>query len=387
MIKQAHPSEGVLVFYPSDPYYYGMPRLYEDAELPDGVDLYDLEDFDTHRNLIFNDAKNALEKQFPKEHNGVRMELSDVKYVDPERYSISDQKRALHEDKYLMRRLRGKLKLTDTKTGELLDEKDMTLMRVPYLTDRGTFIRSGNEWASIAQQRLLPGAYSRYQNNGDLETQFNVRPGTGNAFRVQLNPETAQYKFSIAGSELHLYSLLHDIGVSDERMEEGWGKDILNQNKENYDARVFEKAYNKIVPEWDRKNNPGRSREEKVELIKNALDRSQVATNVVKKTLPSLFNMKKRADWVAHGEAIEKVANFNKDDLKDVATYINAVSGTNIDTDASRDVLENQIKNVVRTGHISQSNPDTSNPGVALVQQMNMKRVLDKINNTYAASM
>ena len=162
-------------------------------------------------------------------------------------------------------------------------------------------------------------------------------------------------------------------------MEEGWGKDILAQNKENYDARVFEKAYNKIVPEWDRKNNPGRSREEKVELIKNALDRSQVATNVVKKTLPSLFNMKKRAAWVQAGEAMEKIANFTREDLEDVATYINAVSGTMIDTTATKESLEAQIKNVVRTGHELQSNPDTSNPGVALVQQMNMKRVLDKI--------
>lgn len=377
----------MLVFYLLDLYHYGMPRMYEDAELPDGVELYDLEDFDTHRNLIFDDAKKAMENQFPKEHNGVRMELSDVKYVDPERYSIKDQKRALHEDKFLMRRLRGKVKLTDSSTGALLDEKDVTLMRVPYLTDRGTFIRSGNEWASIAQQRLLPGAYSRYQNNGDLETQFNVRPGTGNAFRVQLNPETAQYKFSIAGSELHLYSLMHDIGVSDERMEEGWGKDILAQNKENYDARVFEKAYNKIVPEWDRKNNPGRSREEKIELIKNALDRSQVATNVVKKTLPSLFNMKKRATWVEAGELMEKVANLTRSDLEDIAIYINSVSGTNIDTTVDKLSLEEQIKNVVRTGHEYQSNPDTSNPGVALVQQMNMKRSLDKIRNAVNSTM
>ena len=359
-----------------------MPRMYEDAELPEGVELYDLEDFDTHRNLIFDDAKSAMQKQFPKEHNGVRMELKDLDYVDPERYSIRDQKKALHEDKYLMRRLRGTVTLKDAKTGEVLDEKATTLMRVPYLTDRGTFIRSGNEWASISQQRLLPGAYSRYQNNGDLETQFNVRPGTGNAFRVQFNPESAQYKFSVAGSELHLYSLLHDIGVSDERMESGWGKDILEQNKENYDARVFEKAYNKIVPEWDRKNNPGRSREEKIALIKNALDRSQVATNVVKKTLPSLFNMKKRAAWVAAGELMEKVANLTRADLEDIATYINATSGTFIDMSGSKEMLEEQIKNAVKTGYaIDTDSTNTSNKGVALVQQMNMKRALDKIRS------
>lgn len=358
--------------------------MYEDAELPDDIELYDLEDFDTHRKLIFEDSKTALEKQFPKEHNGVRMELKNVKYVDPEHYSIKDQKRALHEDKYLMRRLRGTVTLKDAKTGEVLDEKDTTLMRVPYLTDRGTFIRSGNEWASISQQRLLPGAYSRYQNNGDLETQFNVRPGTGGAFRVQLNPESAQYKFSIAGSELHLYSLLHDIGVSDERMEEGWGKDVLEQNKENYDARVFEKAYNKIVPEWDRKNNPGRSREEKIELIRNALDRSQVATNVVKKTLPSLFNMRKRATWAEAGTLIEKVANLNKEDLEDIANYINATSDMSIDTSADKATLEAQIKNVVRTGYAEPegNNIDMSNSGTALVRQMSMKRALDKIKST-----
>jgi hypothetical protein len=165
-------------------------------------------------------------------------------------------------------------------------------------------------------------------------------------------------------------------------MEEGWGKDILEQNKENYDARVFEKAYNKIVPEWDRKNNPGRSREEKIELIKNALDRSQVATNVVKKTLPSLFNMKKRASWVAAGELMEKVANLTKEDLEEIATYINATTGTSIDVSASKANLEEQIKNVVRTGYDDDtSNITISNKGVALVQQMNMKRALDKIRN------
>jgi hypothetical protein len=46
----------------------------------------------------------------------------------------------------------------------------MTLLKVPYLTGRGTFIRDGNEWGTINQTRLIPGAYSRYQNNGDLET-------------------------------------------------------------------------------------------------------------------------------------------------------------------------------------------------------------------------
>lgn len=356
--------------------------MYEDAIAPDGVELYDFEDFDTHRNLIFNDAKTTLEKQFPKIHNGVKLELKNVKYVDPESYTLREQKQALHEDKYLMRRLRGTLKLTDTASGKVLDEKDLTLMRVPYLTDRGTFIRSGSEWASISQERLLPGAYSRYQNNGDLETQFNVRPGTGNAFRVQMNPSSAQYKFAIAGSELHLYSLLHDIGISDDQLAESWGKDILEQNKSKYDARVLEKAYNKIVPDWDRKSNPGRSREDKVKLIRAALDRSQISSNVAKKTLPSLFDMKKRAAWREAGPVMEKLAHISKADLQDIATYINATSDTSIDVAGGKDTLEAQIKNVIRTGFTEDTGKiNLENPGVALVRQMNMKRVMDSIKN------
>lgn len=362
--------------------------VYEDADAPEGVELYDMEDFDTHRRLIFDDAKTTLEKQFPKVYNGVKMELIGADYADPDNYTIRDQKTALHNDKFLMRRLRGTLKLTDANTGALLDKKTTTLMRVPYLTERGTFIRSGNEWATISQQRLLPGAYTRRQANGELETQFNVRPGTGNAFRINLNPETAVYKFNIAGSNLHLYSLLHDLGVKDDQLKERWGDAVFAANADNYDARVFEKAYNKIVPEWDRKNNPGRSREEKVQLIKDALDRSQISTKVVKKTLPSLFDMTKRAQWRDAGKVLEKCAykTLKKSDLIELATYLNANMGLNIPVEnASQEIIVESIRNVLATGlpdgslYMGKTNPDDK--GAALVRQMRTKNMVDKINS------
>lgn len=71
--------------------------------------------------------------------------------------------------------------------------------------------------------------------------------------RVIFEPEKAIYKFKTAGQEFHLYSLLRDIGVDDQTMKDSWGEDIFQKNKETYDARTFDKAYNKLVPEWDRK--------------------------------------------------------------------------------------------------------------------------------------
>lgn len=356
-----------------------MPKMYQDAELPDGVELLDFEDFDKRRQLLFDHAKEALQGRFPASHNGVRMDLTNLEYADKENYTIREQKDALLNDKYLMRRLRGTVTLTDEKTGEVLDQQTKTLMRVPYLTDRGTFIREGNEWGTISQQRLLPGAYTRFQNNGDLETQFNVRPGTGNAFRVNFNPSSAVYKFSIAGSQLHLYSLLKDMGTSDDELRKRWGDAVFEANAAGYDAKVLDRAYTKIVPEWDRDKNPSRSREEKAELIRRALDRSQVATDVVRHTLPNLFDREKAASWKEAGEGMDKAASMSRGTLEEIAVYINETMGTNIDPAAPKEQLVREIQNAVRTGNKEGMYVGQYSDPVKAVQAWNHQKVYKKI--------
>lgn len=360
-----------------------MPLDINNAEVPDGVQLYDWEDYDTNRQLIMDDIKNTLAQQFEsKEHNGVRLNISDLKYVDKEHYSLSDQKKALHDDTFLGRRLKGKVTLTDTTTGETLDQKELTLLKVPYLTGRGTFIRDGNEWGTINQTRLLPGAYSRYQNNGDLETQFNVRPGTGGSFKVNFDPTTAIYKFKTAGQEFHMYSLLNCLGVPDDRLKQSWGEEIFEKNKAGYDARTLEKAYQKIVPDWDRKSNPGRTQEEKVEIIRNALNRAQMTSQVAKITLPNLFDRTKSASWKQQGEFITKCANLTKQDLEDIAVYINQYTNKNIDINTPKPYLEQQIISVVTTGSLpdEQSAGVPSDPVMMAVNNIKQQRLLKELN-------
>ena len=352
------------------------------AEVPQGVTLYDWEDYDTSRNLILNDVKDTMAKQFAlKEHNGVQMSITDLEYVDPEYYSLSDQKKALHRDDFLARRLKGTITLKDANTGEILDRKRTTLMKVPYLTGRGTFIRDGNEWGTINQTRLLPGAYSRYQNNGDLETQFNVRPGTGSSFKVNLDPVTAVYKFKTAGQEFHMYSLLKSIGVSDDTMRNSWGDEIFEKNKAGYDSRTLEKAYQKIVPDWDRKANPGRNTEEKIQLIKNALNRAQMATQVARITLPNLFDKIKSASWRDAGIIMEKCASLSTEDLKDIATYINESADKNIDINQNKEGLEAQIMSVVLTGALPGEAVDSTDPVSQAVNNLKQQRIMTKLKS------
>lgn len=441
-------------------------------EYPEGVELRDFDDMPALRKGIFEKTKEAMQKAYPVKFGSVRLELQDVDYEGPDTIPIYDQKKAILEDKYLARRLRGTFRLYDDATNELLEEKRMSLMRVPYLTERGTFIHGGNEYAcfhktvkvltefgyvpigkivneqlkirvwsynfdkklfelqpitgwwrnkkqaelgyatfnssglesskqggrfiantlwgtenhkvytihgdkidlgnaqslvaveeklsdtqlqlelieisavyhrgsnksysrantvydievnenhnyiangilvsnSISQQRLLPGVYTRRAASGILETQFNVRRGTGSGFRISFEPESAQYRLKIGQANLHLYSLLHDLGVSDEELENKWGKDILERNKAKYDVRVFDKAYARLLP--TRKQIAEANKEEKSISIRDALQNAQINASVAKRNLPGMLNAKKSSEYVAkHEGRIAKILHMTK---------------------------------------------------------------------------
>lgn len=287
--------------------------MYEDDDdipPPPGVRLRDPEDTDTLRGDIENGISEAMKRYVHGyEYNGVRLELDKVHYADKERYSLAEQKEAQLSDRTLTRRLRGTVKLVDAATNEVLDKRDaVTLARVPYLTPRGTFLHNGTEYAPVMQSRLLPGAYARKRDNGELEMHFNTRPGTGSAMRVTLDPSTGQYRLKIGTSDLHAYSVFKDLGVSDEELERRWGPQMLDINRAKYSKDAIDRAYLKAVPKWQR--DPALPREEKIREITSALSRAQVAESILKQNLPNLFSREKAAFWRSAGVAIEKAASM-----------------------------------------------------------------------------
>lgn len=290
-------------------FHHMQQNIEPEEELPKGVILRDFDDFTTLRNQIFDGVKNSMIKSFPVNYGSVRMELHDVDYDDRDDVPISEQKKNLLENKYITKKLRGTIKLFDTTNDQLLEEKRISLMKVPYLTNRGTFIHGGNEYASIMQSRLLPGVYTRRQANGELETQFNVKPGTGIGFRVGFEPETTQYRVKISQANLHLYSLLKDLGTSDKELEKSWGPEIFRANQMKYDARVFDKAYDRLVPARQKKLD--KTREDKVASVRSALEAAQIHARVAQKNLPNMFDPKIASQWEAQWQgkqAMEKLA-------------------------------------------------------------------------------
>jgi len=229
------------------------------------------------------------------EYGNVRLKIGNLHYTDKERFSSQEVHEALADEKFLSRRLRGDVTLEDKETGEVLDSKPgMTLMRVPYMTDMGTMIYNGSSYPGISQSRLLPGAYSRRRENGELETHFNTRPGTGPAMRLVLHPETAQYRLKIGTSNVHAYSVMKDLGVTDDELAERWGPDILEMNQKKYDPRAVDRAFEKGVPKWKRGDFED-SREGRVEALTAALDGAQIAKNLATSNLPTWGQVRKSA--------------------------------------------------------------------------------------------
>ena len=195
-------------------------------------ELVDYTDVDQIRRSIMDRTIQATQSAFPI--NNVRHELSiaGLKYTGPDRYSLSDQKKAILNGQTLSRRLVGKWQLKDVGTGKLLSESaPRTVLNVPYLTDRGTFIRRGTEYTFASQFRLTPSVYTRTTDDGMVESQFNAVPGSGPSFRVFMDPKSSIFYMRYGTRKIPLFPVLSAAGYDMEALERRWGKAIFDVNK------------------------------------------------------------------------------------------------------------------------------------------------------------
>lgn len=277
-----------------------------DVPTPEGVELWDPHDSVGMRGMIERDTLDALKRYVHGfEYGGVRLELDDLSLHDKPEYTKDEQREALLNDKTVARRVRGTVRLVDNQTGEILDQKkNHTLLRIPWLTERGTFIHAGTSYAPISQSRLLAGPYTRRRDDGTVECHINVRPGTGKTMRVSMDPESAQYRVKVGGAsgsaDVHAYSLFNALGVPDSELEKRWGKDVLDMNRAKVDKNALDRFYEKAVSKWNRPSEAP-TKEQKIEAVRSALDNTQVTESIMRENLPTLHDPVKAAAWRALG--------------------------------------------------------------------------------------
>ena len=199
------------------------------TERPDR--LYPLDDFGAIRQQLFDNVKTAVQRRFPMRNDRYTLAVEDVDYDDPEDIGADEQKRLLLEGGSSVRRLRGRWVLRRASDDSVVSRsKRMTLMRVPRMTDRGTFIKGGREFAMTNIMRLVPGVYCKGKDD-EVTAQFNIRQGTGGGFSMVLTPSTGIFQFRRGTTNAPAYAVLHDFGVSDETMKQAWGDELFETNR------------------------------------------------------------------------------------------------------------------------------------------------------------
>lgn len=146
-----------------------------------------------------------------------------------------------------------------------------------------------------------------YVANGVLVSNchFNVRPGSGSAMRMTLDPTDGTYRLKVGTSNVHAYSVFKDLGVTDDELEKRWGPEILEVNRKGYDSRAVDRVYMKAIPKWQR--DASLPKADKARNVVEAFSRAQVAGTVLRDNLPNLYNREKAASWRLQGLAMEKL--------------------------------------------------------------------------------
>lgn len=233
------------------------------------------------RQNIFEQALKSAQTLKPLQNDLYTLQLNDVQYAGPEKFTRADQKKAVLSRGTLARKLRGTWTLTDNKTGDVIGQRPTTIANVPYITDFGTFVNRGVEYTLAHQMRLRPGVFTREKDNGEIEAHVNTLPGKGRSHRYFLDPKTGVFKINIGQAQIPLMPLLKTLGVPEKQIREAWGNEITAVNMEKGDAGTLDKIYTRFV------NKPATGIDElaKQKAIADELAKIELDPDVTRRTL------------------------------------------------------------------------------------------------------
>ncbi len=192
------------------------------------------------------------------------------------------------------------LSLVDKTTDKVLDKRKTTLATIPKLTSRYGFIVGGNEYQVDHLFRLKSGVYARIQENGELESEFNLAKKLGSNFSIHLNPRTKKFSFKYGDAHLPLYPVMKAMGIGDDELEKEWGSEIFSTNK-------LDKKNEKGLQDFFKKTNEEdleqpKDTSEYVSYVRHFFDNTALLPDTTKATLGKPFTQ-------VNGEVLKLAAN------------------------------------------------------------------------------
>jgi DNA-directed RNA polymerase subunit beta len=192
--------------------------------------LLDYSDYPAVRDHWYSRILSSVSKAFPVENERYVLTVDNVHFDKDADVSPAAEKEAVLTGGSIQRRIRGDYVLTDKVTGQVVDRTSKTLLAVPALTSRGEVVRKGVRYAIPKQFRVRPGIYTRRAENGMLETNVNVKPGTGHNFQVEFDPDKNTFYYKLGGRRIPMVYLLKNMGIPEDEIKATMGKAFYDIN-------------------------------------------------------------------------------------------------------------------------------------------------------------
>ena len=264
-----------------------MPSPFDPENVAEPVTYRSFSDSGAMRKAVMDSVRTAYSQRV-EENDEYRFEFADVDYRQPKEFTKDDEKQAILGRKRLYWALQGRMRLTNKATGEVVseDKTPRTIAHVPYASQRGTFIHNGSEYVVSNQTRLKPGIYNRRKDTGEIESQFNVLPGSGRGFRINMDPATGLFRMNVGQSNIKLYPLLKDLGVNDSQLRELWGDDLANINRQADDKDDNRVSTRKVLDKLGNyAEKQARTQDEAREAVLSAFARMKLDPEVTRRTM------------------------------------------------------------------------------------------------------
>lgn len=208
--------------------------------------------------------------------------IEDLKIDAPKHYpDYKGQVQAKHANATWGMPIKVKFALKD-KAGKVLDRSGWkTILNIPLLTGRGTYIVDGQEYAIRRQLRLLPGVYTAKTAEG---VGAFINTGARQNIKMNFSPDTLKFGVEIGTRNFSLYPVLSALGVPDDAMRKVWGEKVFVANSER-GAHLLESTMDRLFKTLYAYGEASTSYPDKVQMVLDAFEQSSLDEWSTKTTL------------------------------------------------------------------------------------------------------
>jgi DNA-directed RNA polymerase subunit beta len=242
----------------------------------------------------------VLQEKFPYDTpNGYSFNVSNVRFVEPDD-SHEAQTNFFNNDETMDTIVRADFTVKKDGKEVFSPLKNLVLVRLPHISDRGTYIVKGNETVMLNRMDLRPGVYihDEKSKSKSLLIQAEVRAGRQrfvvvfDTLKPSLSVEKLKMDFNKTGtSKMNALDFLRVIGATEDEIHTAIGNDTLYQQLTATSGKSV--AVKKIYESMNAKPFPGveAAKQEIGDFITNKLTFDASAQGVNKATLGEAYEV------------------------------------------------------------------------------------------------